>query len=143
MSRFGKLLVAFDGSPDSHKAVNFALEIARQCKAESRELHFLSVVHPPEQAELVEVEAVIDTARANYQELFNELRHMTRDLEAMVFTEVAVGHPAFQIARYAEERGCDLVVVGRRGRSKIEEWFLGSVSKRVAAYAPCTVVIAK
>ncbi len=143
MSRFGKLLVAFDGSPDSYKAVDFALEIVRQCRAESRELHFLSVVHPPEQAELVEVEAVIDTARTKYQTMFNDLHQKARDLDVLVFTEVAVGHPAFQIARYAGEHGCDLVVVGRRGKSKIEEWILGSVSKRVAAYAPCTVVIAK
>jgi nucleotide-binding universal stress UspA family protein len=39
---------------------------------------------------------------------------------------------------------CDMVVIGPHGKSsKLETWLLGSVSKRVTSYAPCTVVIVK
>ncbi len=33
--------------------------------------------------------------------------------------------------------------MGQRGMSKIERWLLGSVSRRVATYATCPVVIVK
>lgn len=57
--------------------------------------------------------------------------------------EVAVGHPADQIVRFAKDNKCDMVALGQRGKSKIENWLLGSVSKRVATCAPCTVTIVK
>ena len=36
-----------------------------------------------------------------------------------------------------------MIIVGQRGKSKIAKWLLGSVSKRVSSYAPCTVTIVK
>jgi nucleotide-binding universal stress UspA family protein len=57
--------------------------------------------------------------------------------------EVVVGHPADQIVRYAADNNCDMIVLGHRGRSKIADWLLGSVSKRVSSYSPCTVTIVK
>lgn len=38
---------------------------------------------------------------------------------------------------------CDMICIGQRGKSRIQQWLLGSVSKRVATYAHCTVTIVK
>jgi nucleotide-binding universal stress UspA family protein len=54
-----------------------------------------------------------------------------------------VGHPADQVVRYAKDNKCDIVIVGQTGKSRIEKWLLGSVSKRVSTYSPCTVIIVK
>ena len=55
---------------------------------------------------------------------------------------VAVGHPAEQIVRYAEEQAIDHVVVGhRRGHTLFERWLIGSVARQVIAYAHCTVTV--
>ena len=50
----------------------------------------------------------------------------------------AAGHPAEQIVHLAELRHVDLVVLGRRGRSKISRWVLGSVSERLMRYLRCS-----
>lgn len=57
--------------------------------------------------------------------------------------EVVVGRPADQIIKYAKDKKCDMVIVGQKGKSKIENWLVGSVSKRVATYSPRTVTIVK
>ncbi len=138
-----KILVAFDGSEQSYKAFNFALETAQTCPGAMVEILVLSVAQPPEPADIVEVDAIIDSATQHYDGLFKGLREKAKERNVEIKSEVAVGHPADQIVRYAAENACDMVVVGQRGKSKIESWLLGSVSRRVAAYAPCTVIIVK
>jgi nucleotide-binding universal stress UspA family protein len=138
-----KILVAFDGSEQSYKAFNFALEMSRLCTGASPEIMVLSVAQPPEPIDIVEMDAVIDSATQHYEELFKGLRGKARERDLEIRTEVIVGHPADQIVRYAAEQKCDMVLVGQKGKSRIENWLLGSVSKRVATYAPCTVTIVK
>jgi nucleotide-binding universal stress UspA family protein len=138
-----KILVAFDGSEQSYKAFDFALELTKLCPAAAPEIFILSVAQPPEPIDIVEVDAVIDSATQHYEELFKGIREKARERNLEVKTEVVVGHPADQIVKYAKDKKCDMVVVGQKGKSKIESWLLGSVSKRVATYAPCTVTIVK
>lgn len=138
-----KLLVAFDGSPSSYKAFDFALEMTNICQGASHEIYVLAVVQPPEPADLVEMDAIIDAATEHYEELFRDLREKAVAAGGILTTEVAVGHPADQIVHYAAEKECDMILIGQRGKSKMEQWLLGSVSKRVASYAHCTVTIVK
>lgn len=138
-----KLLVAFDGSPSSYKAFDYALEMSNLCQGASHEIHVLAVAQPPEPADLVEMDAIIEAATEHYEELFKGLREKAVAAGDILTTEVLVGHPADQIVHYAAEKECDLILIGQRGKSKVEHWLLGSVSKRVAAHAHCTVTIVK
>ncbi len=138
-----KILIAYDGSSKSDKAFDFALDLSRLCSGISPEVFVLSVAQPPEPIDIVEMDAVIDSATQHYEQLFRDLRKRAEARGIEIKTEVAVGHPAEQIIRYATELDCDMVVMGQKGKSKIESWLLGSVSKRVATYAPCTVTIVK
>jgi nucleotide-binding universal stress UspA family protein len=138
-----KILVAFDGSEQSHKAFDFALEMSKLCTGASPEITVLSVAQPPEPADIVEVDAIIDSATQHYEELFKVLQEKARKKNTEINTEVVVGHPADQIVKYASDKKSDLIILGQRGKSKIAKWLLGSVSKRVATYAPCTVTIVK
>ena len=58
-------------------------------------------------------------------------------------TVIVVGHPADQIVHQATLREADLIVMGHRGKSRLQRWLLGSVSKRVLSYAPCTVTVVR
>lgn len=53
------------------------------------------------------------------------------------------GHPVKVILAEAEERGCDLVVIGARGHSFIGRLLIGSVSDSVATHAKCSVLIVR
>jgi len=138
-----KILVAFDGSEQSYKAFDFALEMSRLCTGASPEITVVSVAQPPEPADIVEVDAIIDSATEHYEELFKTLREKARKMNRDIKTEVVVGHPADQIVKYATEKKIDIIIMGQRGKSKIAKWLLGSVSKRISTYAPCTVTIVK
>jgi len=138
-----KLLVAFDGSPSSYKAFDTALEMSNICQGASHEIYVLAVVQPPEPADIVEIDAIIDAATEHYEELFKGLCEKAVSAGDILTTEVAVGHPADQVVHYAVEKGCDMILIGQRGKSRVEQWLLGSVSKRVASYAHCSVMIVK
>lgn len=140
---FKKILVAFDGSEQSLKAFDFALQLASSCVGTSHEITVISVAQPPEPADIVEVNAVIDNAISYYEKLFGDLKNKAKSRNLEIRTEVLIGHPADQIIRYASETNADIIILGQTGKSKIQNWLLGSVSKRVCTYAPCTVTIVK
>lgn len=52
------------------------------------------------------------------------------------------GDPERAICDFAEAWHADLIVLGRRGRSSLVEFFLGSVSNYTLHHAPCSVYVA-
>jgi nucleotide-binding universal stress UspA family protein len=53
------------------------------------------------------------------------------------------GRPADEIVKLANQDKFDLIVMGSRGMGRIKEFFLGSVSDRVADEAHCPVLLVK
>jgi nucleotide-binding universal stress UspA family protein len=137
-----KILVAFDGSPKAYEAFEHAMKLAAICDIRP-EITVLSVAQPPQPIDIVEIDAVIDTAKEHCGKLIRELREKAKEKNIVIKTEIVVGHPAEQIVRYAKENDIDQIIMGQKGKSKIESWLLGSVSKRVSTYSPCTVTIVK
>lgn len=63
--------------------------------------------------------------------------------EWSVRAEVMIGTPAWVLIDIVNKWNADLVVVGSQGRSALKRFFLGSVSKRVATDASCSVRVAR
>lgn len=57
-----------------------------------------------------------------------------------VTVETAVGDPAGEIVRAANEKKVDLVVMGTHGRTGIEHALMGSIAERVVRRAKCPVL---
>lgn len=57
-----------------------------------------------------------------------------------VETRILVGHPADALSSFAREHGCELIVVGARGRG-LSKALLGSVAQRLASRADVPVLI--
>ncbi len=137
-----KLLIAFDGSEQSYRAFDFALEMSRLCGS-APEITVLSVAQPPEPMGLLKEDSFIDGASNLYEHLFKGLRDRASKVNREIRTVVAVGHPAHEIIKHATEKKFDIIIMGQRGRSNVAKWLMGSVSKRISTYAPCTVTIVK
>jgi nucleotide-binding universal stress UspA family protein len=135
---FRRLLVGYDGSSESEKAVEMALSLA-QCLDAS--ILIFAVARPPEPSTSVELEAVLDDAKEHFEEGFRKIREKAKGHEIELQTATAVGHPAEQIIHRAEADGIDLIILGRRGRSMISRMMLGSVSERTLRYAHCPVMV--
>jgi nucleotide-binding universal stress UspA family protein len=54
---------------------------------------------------------------------------------------VRMGDPGDNICELADELEADLIIVGRKDRSGLEELLLGSVSSEVVHHAPCAVLV--
>ncbi|HLY52384.1 MAG TPA: universal stress protein [Steroidobacteraceae bacterium] len=137
---FKKILLAYDGSEPAQKAFDKCLDMAR---CFTGELTIVSVIRPPEFAEDVETEAVIESARGRFDREIAALAPRARAAGITPRITVRVGHPAEQIIAAAEEWGADLIVTGHRGKGLFERWLLGSVSRLVIAYAQCAVMVVR
>lgn len=137
---FRKMLVGYDTSAQSEKAVDVALSLAESIDAT---VLIFAVARPPEPATSVEVEAVLDDAQEHYEQGFVRIRQKAAAQEIMIETAVAVGHPAEQIIHRAEAEKIDLIILGRRGTSMFEKLLLGSISERVLRYAHCPVMVVR
>jgi nucleotide-binding universal stress UspA family protein len=137
---FKKILLAYDDSEPAHKAFERCLDMARCFSAE---LSIIAVIRPPEFAEDVETEAILENARNHVEAQFARLRQQASAAGIGFKPFIKVGHPAEQIIGTAEALGADLIVTGHRGKGVFERWLLGSVSRLVIAYANCAVLVVR
>lgn len=140
MVEMKKILLAYDGSEAADKAYRHALDLADKYGAE---LWVLAVASPPEFGDDVEIETVLDNAREHYEQQFVSLKEQAAVHGIQPRFEIAVGHPAEQIIYHAEQDEVDLIVMGHRGKTFLQRWLLGSVTKRVIAYAHCAVLVVR
>lgn len=133
-----RILVGFDGSSAAQTALAFAADLAEHYQAV---VHVVAVAQPPEIGDDIETEALIERSESRARERLAKVEAQYPRV-AMV-TATRVGHPAEQLLRYAEQNAIDHIVLGHRGRSFLDRWLLGSVSRRVVSYADCTVTITR
>ena len=134
-----RIAVAFDGSDESHLAVDEAVRLAQAANAA---LAIVSVVAPPP--------AGMPSLAYTYEDLLTADRdyasRQVRELEARLPRGLRVekrlrdGDPATEIAA-ACATGVDLLVLGSRGYGTLRRTMLGSVSSRVLRHATCPVVV--
>lgn len=136
-----KILVAYDGSGAALDAYEFAVDLAGKYGAE---IYVLAVARPPDIGDDVETEAVIENSQRHYEKVLAPLKSRATSQSVPHHFKIAVGHPAEQIIRHAEdEYKVDLVVMGHRGHTLFDRLRLGSISKQVIHYAHCAVTIVR
>lgn len=76
----------------------------------------------------LEMRKIADTEATNR---LKEAKELLEDVSVNTRFQAFEGNPAAQIVNYAERKGIDVIVMGRRGLGRIKEFFLGSVSHNV------------
>jgi nucleotide-binding universal stress UspA family protein len=134
-----RILVGYDASIESERALETALALA---KCTESELLVFSVARPPE-PEPSRCGNGVDAASQRLEGILTRLRRRMRRQGIEIETQVALGHPAEEILRKAREDQVDLIVVGHQGMSHREELTLGSIAQHVLSHAPCPVMVTK
>jgi nucleotide-binding universal stress UspA family protein len=138
---FEVILNANDGSGPAFKALEFALDLARQNKSE---LHMASVEEVAAFPELIgEVETERKNANHRYKQVLKRAKSMAAEKGVTLVTHVLIGHPVRSIIDLAGELGADLLVIGATGHSALYERMLGSRADRVIQLASCPVLVVK
>ncbi|TCZ74242.1 universal stress protein [Paenibacillus albiflavus] len=142
---FHKILVAFDGSKASNQALDKAIELTKVTPNAE-----LEIVHVLQFPNFVIGEAMINTPiyiRDDYyqsaEKVRDEAKARVADLGITANVTLLEGGAAESILEFAEDKQCDLIVIGSRGLGGIREFFLGSVSHNVVQHAKIPVLIAK
>lgn len=135
---FRKILVAVDGSEQAQAATRLAVDLARHYRASLCLLHAFS--HVSDLLGTPQYEHVL-TARTRIGESLLDSACRLVGEAVPVETQLIEGPAAPAILRVAQEDGCDLIVLGSRGRGQLSGLLLGSVSSVVAQRADCPVLI--
>ncbi len=140
-----RLLAAYDGSENSAEALAKAVELAGETGSE---LIVLRVLNPltdafdvPAPTASEGLREVATREEAHAREVLGRLG----DPPATLLVE-ALGHGediADHIARVAQERAADIVVVASKRASGVRGLLLGSVSQHVLRLSPCPVLVVR
>lgn len=130
--RFRRILVAVDGSPSTRKAVEAALEIARDGNAALRLFHSIG-----ELAFLGDYQyggPVLEEAKARGEQLLRDAAQVARTAGVESQSGIGVGILGLgeAVAHDAAEWRADLVVVGTHGRRGWRRAVLGSGAGQIA-----------
>jgi nucleotide-binding universal stress UspA family protein len=132
MHTYHDVLVATDGSDGSAAAVEHALGVAERTGAT---LHALYVGEEDDGV----AGRVLDRV-AERVEAAGEAATARDETAPSPVTAVRTGTPHEEIVAYAEEAGCDLIVMGTHGRTGVGRYLLGSVTERVVRLADVPVL---
>ena len=144
-----KILVAYDGSDASKKAV----EVAVNCSKKEDEIVLLTVI-PAELAESSFTKMLLPTIdlssivkSGSFKEKTAEtLRKVAKTIEGRVKkTEIAVesGDPADEILLAGKKHDVDIIVIGYKGYGKEGRFLLGSVTDKVVRHASRSVMVVR
>ena len=141
---FRHILAAYDGSTQAQKALDKAIGLADVCGGTK-----LSIVHVINLLPVMTGDLLFTPTPAIERSTLEKGEQLLKDAAqrasriVRLQTELLHGQPAKVILEQAEERGCDLIVLGSRGLSALGGWVLGSVSHNVVHHAKVPVMVFK
>ncbi|WP_347488194.1 universal stress protein [Desulfoscipio sp. XC116] len=121
------ILVPVDGSDNAMRAVNYAVNLARENP--KNQVTVISVIQP-----FTETHAGIALEKA---------RNAFSEAGLIAETVLMEGEPADTIIRYAHEHNMDNIIIGNRGMGALRSMVLGSVSYKVLGKSNKPVTIIK
>ncbi len=144
---FRKILVPVDGSAEARAAGRHAIELAQSLGASVMAIHvappfqslyFEDFVPPPSTTSEMWQAGLRKVAERH----FEPLRDAAQQEGVALSTEVVFDdRPAQAIETAARQNGCDLIVMGPRGRGGVADLLMGSVTQRVLAASKVPVLV--
>lgn len=163
MALYKKILVPYDSSTPSNKALNLAIDLATLCRTkqpppEINLLYVVEEIHVPPSFEygmkirhtsLEEFKTTEEYLKEKYHDMksnalkiLDEKKENFKTSGISISTHVQLGHPVDKITEFAVSKEIDLIIMGNtglRGLKRIKT--LGSVSRGVTENAKCPVML--
>jgi nucleotide-binding universal stress UspA family protein len=148
---YRRLLVAYDESPESQKALLIGIEMAKTLGAELHSVTveeglppYISAVGP--YATYVEpriIDEIQEQRDKYYAELQENVCEQAQTAGVSLHAAVVAGHEVEAIVEYARLHECDLILVGFHKHSAIAERFWGSTAHGITMRSHCSVLAVK
>ncbi len=142
------IIVPTDFSVKSYNALILAKSIARKTNASICLIHVIEPI-PDKLTSVGELKGdvmddvyVVELVEKLTKEL-EAIKKANSDEELKIKTEIHVGDPTREIRHAIKRLNADMVIIGAKGITDAEEYFLGSISDKVIRSVPCPVITVK
>ncbi|MBI5741795.1 MAG: universal stress protein [Nitrospirae bacterium] len=134
------ILLAVDGSGFSEAAMKQAINISKSC---SCKLYVISVVEVNPEYEAL-APKIVEKAESDTRQLLEWTKEciVKEGIECETIAHQGE-EPAQFIIEEAEKRKADMIVMGSHGRKGLKKILMGSVTQKVLAHTPCSVLVVK
>jgi nucleotide-binding universal stress UspA family protein len=143
ISPYQRVLVAVDFSPNSEKALAYSQAIAPQATG-----YLVHILESLSEMKMISISVSHETIKEYrikaYLHAEAELTRFVKKVGAdprHLVCVVEQGHAPGRLPEIAAKWDPELIVVGKHGRSRIEEFLLGSVTLHVLAQSQCDVLV--
>lgn len=134
---FSHILTAYDGSASAKKALDKAIALMENGAGGKLTVLHVYNVQDYDMGEAMSSAPVPAEADTAVQDARAKVQHLNAEVNLIM------GYPSHELLVFAENNGCDLIVVGSRGLSPIRDYVLGSVSHNVVQQAKVPVLVVK
>lgn len=136
---FKNILLAYDGSDCSKKALVYAMSLAEQYGAAFWLVHVFP--HTSDLLGYEDYEKLFAKRKSAGQVVVDDALLKLEKSTLKVYTELLEGPEAESILQVAQSSQADLIVIGTRGLGAVKGLLLGSVSRKVIHFAACPVMV--
>jgi len=140
MVRIKKILVPLDGSKNSFRGLDQAINLARHCQATITGLYVVPLPPPRTDYQLKDIEKYF---LKNAAKFMANAKKSSAQKGISFFDKIVYGDEGQKIIKFSKDKKFDLIVIGSRGHSGLKELFLGSTSNYVLHKASLPVLIVK
>ena len=140
MAKTKKILVPLDGSSNSFRGLDVAINMARQCHATITGLYVAGITKPRTNEPISSLEKIL----LEYAQKIMKKAKLTAAKKGILFFDVvSYGDDEKRIVDIGVRKNFDLIVIGSRGMGSAKEIFLGSTSNYVLHKSKKPVLIVK
>jgi nucleotide-binding universal stress UspA family protein len=145
------ILVPYDFSKEADYALDFAVELAKRTQNKLKLLHVIELPSPQSFSTMGEIGSFSSESNQIFMiELIEKRKKQLAGLDdefknqGFVFeTKMVFGNPYAGISKEILEINADIVIMGSKGSSGIEEVLIGSNTEKVVRHASCPVITIK
>lgn len=135
-----KILVPLDGSHNSFRGLDVAINLAKQCHATITGLYVLGIVRPRVNEPITPLEKML---LEHAQKSMKKAKLKAAQNGILFLDRTSYGDSGSRIVDIAQRKNFDLIVIGSRGMGSAKEIFLGSTSNYVIHKSKKPVLIVK
>ncbi len=148
VGEFRKIMVAFDGSKDSMKAINVGCSLAQKYGASLVITHVYTITLPVYASgatmPLPEVDEAASFAKQDALVVLSDGLEVAKSWNVKAKGELLEARSTLSaLIEYAANEQVDLIVVGTRGMSGLKRLIMGSISSGLVHDAECPVLVVR
>ena len=136
-NKFGQLLVPYDGSTNSKRALNKAISLASLSHATITLVHVISYhgamakIAQPYKGKVI----------SHVKEFMKDAKKLALRDNVLLEQKILYGSPAEEVLKLMKKKKFDLVIMGKRGTTRVTGPTLGSVSNALVQSSKVPIMI--